>query len=68
MLLGLLSIVSSPLQPSLPPATTTGEGGGSDLFDVIIPSRTWRIQDRVSAARAQCSAAPSFYPVLVVLP
>ena len=40
VLLALLSIVSR---------RRRGRAAGLDLFDVIIPSRTWRIQDRVSA-------------------
>ena len=42
-------------------AAVDGGGGGLDLFDVIIPSRTWRIQDRVSAVS---SAASSLLPAI----
>ena len=39
---------ASVARPALDRVAAAREGG-LDLFDVIIPSRTWRIQDRVSA-------------------
>ena len=40
---------ASVARPALDRVVAAAREGGLDLFDVIIPSRTWRIQDRVSA-------------------
>ena len=40
---------ASVARPALDRVAAAAREGGLDLFDVIIPSRTWRIQDRVSA-------------------
>ena len=43
---------ASVARPALDRVVAAAREGGLDLFDVIIPSRTWRIQDRVSAGAA----------------